>query len=439
MSRRAIALVAIFLGALLVANIIVVAIWLPNRKTGAAKPEASTSTSLTSSVISASSPPNNTTPAATVGSASKNAAQINVDSALERQLTSTSGNIRIKYFRDRKTKMRRIALEDVRRPGAESVLCESKGTVWALISPDDQWVAVNERSAADGGGIRLYHRESDSSLRYVVAEGSGPRGRALQDTVWSSYISATHADPNTPRRVVTVDATGWEGDSRKLDLSVAYLPTRDNPDVPEPWSCSYDVASKEVEPTPDQPVAASIMASGPIADQDDSQAGAVQEQGPEQEPAAPGSSAENEQDANVDTAADAELPGEKFPATRLDELAVPDVNESSLSEITYAINEMYARHGADFKDKKVADQFSEFSWYQPRPGVSLADAEVEFSDLEKQNLKVLQRCRDAKVAAARRKSRPVHGEKAEEETTGQKILRGFRAWQDAGAPVPPHP
>jgi hypothetical protein len=115
MSRRAIALVAIFLGALLVANIIVVAIWLPNRKTGAAKPKASTSTSLTSSVISASSPPNNTTPAATVGSASKNAAQINVDSALERQLTSTSGNIRIKYFRDRKTKMRRIALEDVRR------------------------------------------------------------------------------------------------------------------------------------------------------------------------------------------------------------------------------------------------------------------------------------------------------------------------------------
>jgi len=118
---------------------------------------------------------------------------------------------------------------------------------------------------------------------------------------------------------------------------------------------------------------------------------------------------------------------------------VPDVNESSLNEITYAINEMYARHGADFKDKKVADQFSEFSWYKRRPGVTLTDAEVEFSDLEKQNLKVLQRCRDAKIAAARRKSRPVRGEKADEETTGQKILRGFRAWQDAGAPMPPHP
>jgi hypothetical protein len=439
MSRRAIALVAIFLGALLVANIIVVAIWLPNRKTGAAKRKASTSTSLASSVISTSSPPNNTAPAATAGPGSGNAAQTNVDAALERQLTSASGNIRIKYFRDRKTKMRRIALEDVRRPGADTILCESKHTLWALVSPDDQWIAVNERNAADGGGIRLYHRESDSSLRYVLAEGSGPQGHALPDTVWSRYISATHTDPNTPRRGVTVDATGWEGDSRKLDLSVAYLPAPDNPDVPEPWSCSYDLASKQVEPTPDQPVAASAMANGPTGDQDDSQLGATQEQGPEQESAAADSSAINEQDANMDTAADAELPGEKFPATRLDELTVPDVNESSLSEITYAINEMYARHGADFKDKKVAEQFSEFSWYKRRPGVTSADVEAEFTDLEKENLKVLQRCRDAKVAAARRKSRPVHAEKAEEETTGQKILRGFRAWQDAGAPVPPHP
>jgi len=437
MSRRAIALVAIFLGALLVANIALMAIWLPNRKTGAAKHEASTS--VASSATSASSPRNDTTPAATVGPASANAAQTNVDSALERQLTSTSGNVRIKYFRDRKTKMRRIALEDVRRPGADAVLCESKGAVWALVSPDDQWVAVNERSAAGGGGIRLYHRESDSSLRYVPAEGSSPQGRTLQDAVWLNYISATHADPNTPRRGVTVDATGWEGDSRKLNLSVAYLPTRDNPDVPEPWSCSYDVASKQVEPTSDQPVALSTMANGSTDDQDESQMGATQEGGPEQEMAAADSTAKNEQDANMDTAEDAELPGEKFPATRLDELTVPDVNESSLSEITYAINEMYARHGADFKDKEVAGQFSDFSWYKRRPGVTLADAEVEFSDLEKQNLKVLQRCRDAKLAAARRKSRPVRGEKAEEETTGQKILRGFRAWQDAGGPLPPHP
>ena len=436
MSRRAIALVAVFLGALLIANIIVVAIWLPNRKTVATKGEASNSTSVTSPATSASPPPNNKpSAAATVGPASENAVQPAGNFALERQVTSPSGHIHSKYFRDPNTKMRRIALEDVRRPGTDAVLCESKHTLWALVSPDDQWIAVNERNAADGGGIRLYHRESDSSVRYLLAEGSGRQGHTLQDTVWQSYTSATHADPNTPRRGVTVDATGWEGDSRKLNLSVAYLPAPDKPDVPEPWSCSYDLASKQVEPAPDQPAAALAVADGSAGDQDNATPG----EGPEDESAAAASSAQNNQDANVDTAEDTELPGEKFPATRLDELTVPDVNESSLSEITYAINEMYARHGADFKDKKVAEQFSEFSWYKRRPGVSSADVEVEFSDLEKQNLKVLQRCRDAKVAAARRKSHPVRGERADEETTGQKILRGFRAWQDAGAPMAPHP
>jgi hypothetical protein len=436
MSRRTIALIGVFLGALVIANIIVVAIWLPNRKTGVAKREASNSTFVASPATSASPPPNNKpSAAATTGPASGNTAQPAGNFALERQVTSPSGHIHIKYFRDPKAKMRRIALEDVRRPGTDTVLCESKHTLWALVSPDDQWIAVNERNAADGGGIRLYHRESDSSARYLLAEGSGPQGHTLQDTVWLSYIRATHADPNTPRRGVTVDATGWEGDSRKLNLSVAYLPAPDNPDVPEPWSCSYDLVSKQVEPAPDQPVAGSEMANGSAGEQD----GAIPGEGPEEESPAAASSAQNNQDVDTNTANETELPGEKFPATRLDELTVPDVNESSLSEITYAINEMYARHGADFKDKKVAEQFSEFSWYKARPGVTLADAEAEFTDLEKQNLKVLQRCHDAKVAASRRKSHPVRGERAEEETTGQKILRGIQTWHDLGAPMPPHP
>src|SRR2546429_318655 len=137
MSRRAIALIGVFLGALVIANIIVVAIWLPNRKTGVAKREASNSTSVTSPATSASSPPNNTTPAGAVAPPSGNATQPAGNFALERQLTSPSGNIRIKYFRDPKTKMRRIALEDVHRSGTDAVLCESKHTLWALVSPDD--------------------------------------------------------------------------------------------------------------------------------------------------------------------------------------------------------------------------------------------------------------------------------------------------------------
>jgi YARHG domain len=431
MSRRSIALVAVFLGALLVANIFVLAIWLPGRRTSEAKTQLAKSPPAASPVASISSAA--TTPAdATATAGAINPAERASDFALERQITSRSGNIRINYFRNPKTKMRRVTVEDMHRPGASTVVSDSKRAVWILVSPDDQWIAVNERDAVAGSGVRLYRRQSDSSGRYVPVEGT-EQGHSVQDMVWHAYADTTHAAPNT-RRAVTVDAANWEDDSRKLNLSVAYLPTRENPDVPEPWSCSYDVISKQVEPIPGQPQAGADTAA---ANQDE-QSG--QEQGSRHEVAAASPPGASEGDANMATTDDdAELPGEKFPATRFDELTVSDVNESSLSEVTYAINEMYARHGAEFKDKKVTQQFSQFSWYKPQPGVTLDEAENQFSDLEKQNLKVLQRCRDAKIAATHRKSRPAHTENAEEETTGQKILRGIKAWQDAGAPLPPHP
>ena len=421
MSRRAIVLVAVFLGALLAGNIIVLTIWLPNRKNIAANLQPSNLTPVVSPAAFAPSGPNNSTPAATSGAAP--AAEASSDFVVERQVTFPSGNLRIKQLRDRKTKVRRITVEDARRPGVSAVLFESKGTVWAVISPDEQWIAVDERNATDGGGARLYHRSGSSSVQYGVAEGAGPEGRALQDTVWQSYLNAMHADPGTPRRGATIDAIGWENDSRKVDVSVVFLSTPENPDVPEPWRCTYDVASKQVEPAPDQP-APTEMADNSANEQTSDQSGAV------------GENVQNSETANTE---DNEFPGERFTATRLDELSVPDVSDSSLSEITYAINEMFARHGAEFKEKKVTKQFEQFSWYTPRPGLSLDEIETEFSDLEKQNLKVLGRCRDAKLAAAKHKSRPVRGQQVQEESVGEKVMRGIRAWQDSGAPMPPHP
>jgi hypothetical protein len=415
MSRRAIILVVVFVGVLLAGNIVVLSIWLPILKSRAANVQSANRTTV--SLPATPSQPNNA-PLAPAGTAAPSS-----DLVLERQFTSPSGNLQIKYFRDRKTKTRRITVEDAHRPGVSAVLFESKRTAWAVISPDEQWIAVDERNATDGGGARFYHRSGNSSVQYVVAEGAGPEGRALQDTVWQSYLNATHASPGTPRRGATIDATGWENDSRKLDVSVVFLSTPQNPDVPEPWRCTYDVASKQVEPAPDQP-APTEVADNSANEQTSEQSDAV---------------AENVQNSETANTEDNEFAGERFPGTRLDELTVPDVNESSLSDITYAINEMFARHGVEFKDKKITKQFEQFSWYKPRPGLSFDEIETEFSDLEKQNLKVLGRCRDAKLAAARHKSRPVRGEKVEEESTGEKILRGIRTWQDLGGPMPPHP
>lgn len=304
-----------------------------------------------------------------------------------------------------------------------------------MVSPDDQWIAIDERTGTDGGGARLYHRTGNSG-QYGLAEGSGPDGRGLQDTVWQSYLKATNGNPNTPRRGVIIDATNWENDSRKLDISLTYLPMPDNPDVPEPWRCTYDVVSKQVEPAPDQPAPGATLADASPEDQAVNQMDAASDEtaeGPDNQAGDDAAIAEGY------VAEDDAYPGERFPATRLDELTVPDVNESDLSDITYAINEMFARHGAEFKDKKVSQAFTQFDWYQPRPGVSLNEIKDEFSDLEKENLKVLERCRDAKLATSRRNSRPARGQKAEQESTAEKVMEGIRIWQQMGAPVPPHP
>ena len=341
---------------------------------------------------------------------------------MERQFTSPSGNLQIKCVRDRKTKIRRITLENAHRPGVTTVLCESKQPIWALVSPDDQWIAVNQRQAA-GGGVRLYRRAGPSSVQYDPVEGTDPQNPQLQEMIWQSYLRAMHGDPGTPRGRATIDATGWENDSRKLNVSLVFLSTTENPDVPEPWRCTYDVTSKQVEPAPDQPIPTEV-ANNSTNEQSNEQLGPAAE------------NAQNSETANTEGN---QFPGERFPATRLNELTVPDVSESSLGDITYAINEMFARHGAEFKDKKVTKEFEQFSWYTPRPGLSLDEIETEFSDLEKQNLKVLGRCRDSKLAVVKHKSRRVRGQAVQEESVGQKVMRGIRNWQESGGPLPSWP
>jgi hypothetical protein len=427
MSRRAVVVVIASLGAIVLANGIVLAFWLPRHMNSSSNANAASPPSaLVQAPPAQSAAPGAATSGtgqAKVGSAP--AAAPGGDFAVERQVASASGNLRIKYLRDHKTKTRRLIVEDAQRPESSAILFEGKGNAWLVVSPDDQWIALDQRTGTDGGGARLYHRAAGAAMRYDLA------GEAdLQEAIWKVYLNATHGDVNTPRRGVTIDATAWENDSRKLNVSVAYLPRPQQPDVPEPWSCTYDVVSKQVEPLPDQPSVE--PGNGEISAADSGAAeGAVAE--------GPMSADERAHQENANEVADADLPGERFPATRSEELTVPDVNESSLDDITYAINEMFARHGIDFKDKKVTQQFSEFPWYEPRPGLTYDQAEQEFSDLEKQNLKVLTRCRDAKLAATRRKSNPGRGQRAEDESTAEKVMRGIRTWQDLGGPMPPHP
>ncbi len=91
-------------------------------------------------------------------------------------------------------------------------------------------------------------------------------------------------------------------------------------------------------------------------------------------------------------------PGEKFPQTRLRALTEADVAGWSYAQLRYAINELYARHGATFSDRyeEIENEFRGFSWYKPVPNRTLSQIEASFPEIELHNAKLLARLRDQK-------------------------------------------
>ena len=83
-------------------------------------------------------------------------------------------------------------------------------------------------------------------------------------------------------------------------------------------------------------------------------------------------------------------PGERFPQTRLRTLTEADVANWSYPQLRYAINELYARHGATFPNAPdIENQFRKFPWYHPLSGRTFDQIEASFSQIEIQNIKVL--------------------------------------------------
>ncbi len=99
------------------------------------------------------------------------------------------------------------------------------------------------------------------------------------------------------------------------------------------------------------------------------------------------------------------LPGERYPETRTEVLTAWNLQTWPLEKLRYAINEMYARHGAEFRrDKDLQRWFAKFLWYHPRPGMTLEQIETSFTAIETYNLKVLGNYRDAWNARVSAKS-----------------------------------
>jgi hypothetical protein len=94
------------------------------------------------------------------------------------------------------------------------------------------------------------------------------------------------------------------------------------------------------------------------------------------------------------------MAGERYPETRLQLLRPADLMDMNLNDLRYAINEMYARRGAVFKNAEIAKSFTSKEWFKPRPGVTFQEIEAEFSNIEADNLRLLGKERDRKAASA---------------------------------------
>lgn len=92
----------------------------------------------------------------------------------------------------------------------------------------------------------------------------------------------------------------------------------------------------------------------------------------------------------------ASLPGERFPQTRQRILTATELQSWSASQLRYAINEMYARHGATFLDPEITKVFSSFSWYKPVSENTYARTEALLSPIEVENLKFLGQARQSR-------------------------------------------
>jgi TonB family protein len=115
--------------------------------------------------------------------------------------------------------------------------------------------------------------------------------------------------------------------------------------------------------------------------------------------------------------------GERFPQTRLGTMTSWEVENWTTAELRYAINEMYARHGADLLDKEIKRQFTAFEWYHPVSGQTYEQTENLFSTTELYNLKLLGHYRDARKAGTSPKSAPTGSGSPSSGSTQQQSAR----------------
>lgn len=75
-------------------------------------------------------------------------------------------------------------------------------------------------------------------------------------------------------------------------------------------------------------------------------------------------------------------------------LTEEEILNMTSDELNKAYNEIFARHGHDFKDKELKDYFFGYLWYMPEAGKEVTLEEL--SDIERQNLELIKKVKEGK-------------------------------------------
>jgi hypothetical protein len=97
---------------------------------------------------------------------------------------------------------------------------------------------------------------------------------------------------------------------------------------------------------------------------------------------------------------DRAMPGERFPETRMRILEPAELQAWSEENLQDAVNEIFARHGAQFGKGRLSAWFSQFDWYHQQANLSFDQIEASLPDIERQNVKSLGYMRMVKHEAA---------------------------------------
>ena len=81
--------------------------------------------------------------------------------------------------------------------------------------------------------------------------------------------------------------------------------------------------------------------------------------------------------------------GEHYPETRLKVLARSEISSWEYKKVRYAINEIFARRGANFKTDYIRREFEAKSWYKPILGREAQNMLSLLTPVERENVKVL--------------------------------------------------